>query len=1363
MVEKNLLVRPRKIRIENFRLDVYKLGSIPNLTVWAGETLAFRIDVEKMLGKIEMTVVPPPAGEILFDSQSGEFSYMPDSTDKISFNLTFSVESRGKTIRQTITITSIPEIRPERDYVSSYPELPDPSSTLYLNITKQLNDDKSEDHLISGMRVIFDKKDDRNNLFKNYHQDPGEKKLPDEPSPEGTFRNLTICADELEIHGELSLPETNVRIFARKLVFKDLDDKPGRIITCPLPYANTQASEKKDGKHGRKAGDIFLAIHEIDFGEKRDFRFNLRGGCGQHAAPGANGEDGRDISKVDNFKYTSHLTCRSPSLTWHFDPPATYIKVKDHIGGPAGAAANTYWGQSTHVPGNGKDATPATLPGNGGEGGNFLVYFPEQNDSWNNIVDNSGGQCGEPGKKCFGGSAGSPTKSAQYRVECWNDTCRKLHRQGNPSITRLTETKRGKDAPAPQAKKSIGETGKKDIKSGSAFENMWLHPSLLKTVLLYVRDAYLISPGRMEQIPILLNEYDTALQSVPISPEFKLLMEQSTVEYDESFYRQTQAEVATLHHRIESQLDYFGNPSGWSPLFTLPVCLQMYNDEVKHSLKTLVLARWIQKQAAKATSIERMADQSIDALNADTDRALEQIEQSKDIIKKLREQAQALEKEISSFTVRLEVKRTELKNKAEQEATEAAWINFGVNTLNAVCQVIPYGQPALGTLGNVGKVIADTAINSEDPLDAVGPITNLLADFGKAKLDSKAAEIIAAAKEKKKDESSDKAEEAASRASELTHIGKTIGPALTSITDSIKGLNVPQSEVDSRLRKLEAESPEFQELVHELEALNVKKANFAQKLNEGLQILSSAYATVTSNLLTISMMEKQRRDALSVLDHDALFFIQNMDQSARMMLLKYLYYLAKSYEYAVLEPIAVNFQLNEIFDKITPLLEGLNIDSDLTKITDDELLPVFNSELRNIEDKLKTNYRQEYERRLTIRLSTDQTPEIISQLNSTGEAIINLRDFNCILPRDENVKLQDVEVQNLEFEDAHSSVSLSGSVDFTLEPMGDGTMRSGNRLFVVRHPTSANSATVGRDSQQIWGVTYHFGVTNTSSGANQMDPIRPSEASLELLDYLMGDTEKSIQMKIAKPAAWTDIKVRYARHFTGAPPLKSVTLKLTLNMLQADDNYCALDVRMSGRYSPLLRCSPDDVNGGRNDGFGSIYRIYPKGTKVELDVSPRYGKKSFTHWVIIDNTDTMEPREAYEHVLVIDKIEHNMLLFCYYEAREDHHAVVSELHPVVRQLFLKRFKTGPGETEVKMSIRSEYKTFVDSLPKHIETGEQKMRHGWSSRILNEPQGFAVGYLPLIAEFTALSMPRQIQGKDWMQIDYKGTVGWVTSV
>ena len=280
----------------------------------------------------------------------------------------------------------IREIKPERDYVSRYADFPDPSSSLYITTTKQKNADDSENHLISGMRVVF-KKDDVNGLFQKYY--PKVKELPDHPSKKGTIRKLTICANELIIHGELWLPETNVYIFARKLVFKNHDGKPGRIITSHLPYVNKKAGQKEngegeDGVDGIKAGNIKVYISDLEVDEPETIRFSLHGGNGQDAGPGTNGKDGisLDYQPVPGLVYKEGFDywifgTKWDSLTWNFNPMATYYHIERKMAGCYGVTSDspTSFGQSAIVPTDGEDAKKPGRPGDGGDGAIFSVYF----------------------------------------------------------------------------------------------------------------------------------------------------------------------------------------------------------------------------------------------------------------------------------------------------------------------------------------------------------------------------------------------------------------------------------------------------------------------------------------------------------------------------------------------------------------------------------------------------------------------------------------------------------------------------------------------------------------------------------------------------------------------------------------------------------------------------------------------------------------------------------------------------------------------------------------------------------------------------------------------------------------------------
>jgi hypothetical protein len=200
---------------------------------------------------------------------------------------------------------------------------------------------------------------------------------------------------------------------------------------------------------------------------------------------------------------------------------------------------------------------------------------------------------------------------------------------------------------------------------------------------------------------------------------------------------------------------------------------------------------------------------------------------------------------------------------------------------------------------------------------------------------------------------------------------------------------------------------------------------------------------------------------------------------------------------------------------------------------------------------------------------------------------------------------------------------------------------------------------------------------------------------------------------------------------------------------------------MSDSCAPLLQCSPVDANGCSN-GFGAIYRIYPKGTRVQIAAPTSYGRLVFSHWVVIDNTDTMEPRDVQESILRIDKMEHNMQIFCHYEEKKELHATEREQSPAVRELITSRFKSMPSEAEVEQFWKSESQRVKAHLSASRGGRLDAPPHGRPTRILNEPNGSNIAYLPQTAKVEVLAGPKEIDGLKWIQIDYRGVVGWVTT-
>ncbi|MCB1763343.1 MAG: hypothetical protein KDI27_09425 [Gammaproteobacteria bacterium] len=1494
-----LLTEPPK------KLPIYTLGAIPDCWIWPGQVLAFHIDTRSLDGQMvtlsfDDSGGPQPRGPCLL-AADGDFLFEPAAEDSQPLALIFrGVEQGSERIQQCI-FTPLPALPAERDRLAAGGDLPSPASTLYLATTVTHNADESENHTVSGVRMVFDRENDENGLMARYHVDRSKASLPNEPTTKGTIHALTLIADEIVICGELSLPETNLSLFARRLVFRPQAACAGRIDTSPLSYKLDRAANSAHGAHGRKGGDITVYAGVVEGGYPSGIKFSTRGSNGQSAGYGKDGAKGDDNTQfIDQADYGS--------LHYSFDPPAIHFDLLCCAGGTHGMDEDSWhWGSLTW-PTSGESADPPGIPGNAGHGGRFIsnqsltvAYAPallqryqeemastkalsilvegwvfdylyvnlQQRDyakmlsvtsrqylqrlkhsieqlgvsfastiqsaqqqqatdmsealmlakasldsvtpdvaklegifdryhghntpikesrslakellsaaahfrerlqaietqlprEFRGEVTTHGGVSGAMAKDVSGGEAGYPTDCANYDIRCYDGFDFKLHRSWQHIKERRTTTE-GKSYTAQPAQIAVGETGPCQMHSSSDYRNAWIHPVLVQTVLIYLRDAYLGAPEKIDQLRPLATAYHRALAMPSPDAIMRSVVEAGGGHFDETAYHHAQVEFATLNHRMASHLDYYGNPLGWTPLFSLPLCLGLYEGELDYGLKTLLLSRWIAHKAITAEEISRIAGQSIESLYRATDQAVTAIGEQQVQIKSLNDQAQTLQQEIVDLNVKLDHKRSELLGKAEKDARIKSWVNFGVNTISAISQVIPYGQPALGALGSMGKTLADNIINENDPIEALGPMSDLLGGLLKAKLDDQAGQIVAAAKEQQK--ARDKPDQAADAVAKLTHVGQSIGPALNQISRAVQALSVPREEIDSRLQKLEAECPEFQEMLRDLRALNLHKIDFAHRLAETLQSLAASYAQVTNNLLSVSALQVQRRRQLEKLSHEALLYVKDMEQRARATLVKYLYYLAKSGEYALFKPVPVDYQLTEVTERILPLLEENEQTPKDIELLTTTLATLFKSQMHEVEKLAFQHFEMEYEDTVELRLSQDQTATTIEHLNRTGEVVIDLRAFNCVWPGHEQARIADVQIEEIRFDTRHRPLPDHGTVELTLEPRGEGTMRSGNALYITRHPTSESSASSGRDSQQLWGARYHF-------GSNGMEPVKPSDASLALLDYLLRETNQSIREKFARPAAWTGVTVRYVRHVP-APDIESMRMKLKLYSRQADRHYVSLDVRTEDpQQAPLIECGVTDVN-GRSHGFGDIYRIYPRGQRIQLKAPVSYGMYKFSHWVIVDNAATMETRQVFSSSLDIDAIEYDMILYYHYAPQALAPAVVKDPAAVLQTVRDRLKQQFTDETRQEFArIAQGVASPGDALPLEVERAirdtvaqtQQVLTAAnpvvGTLQIFDRPVGRIIAFVPEGASFTDLQETTQADHQDWLKIDYRGVVGWV---
>src|SRR5437763_1935837 len=123
-------------------------------------------------------------------------------------------------------------LKPEFDLLPINPRRPDPADTDYLAVVesslpkKRFNNIEQQTRRvdISVHTVIFDAVRDTNRLFKRF-----SNKLD--------IEELTIEAERVIIRSPVHFPQCNIVIYAKELVFEDIDSSyPANISTEPEPY-----------------------------------------------------------------------------------------------------------------------------------------------------------------------------------------------------------------------------------------------------------------------------------------------------------------------------------------------------------------------------------------------------------------------------------------------------------------------------------------------------------------------------------------------------------------------------------------------------------------------------------------------------------------------------------------------------------------------------------------------------------------------------------------------------------------------------------------------------------------------------------------------------------------------------------------------------------------------------------------------------------------------------------------------------------------------------------------------------------------------------------------------------------------------
>jgi hypothetical protein len=1205
-------------------------------------------------------------------------------------------------------IADLSKVSPQQTFLISQPEKPSATSTLYVKRYTTKHNDETESHQVIGVHIVL-APNEPNGIWKALHVDRAKQKL-DPNNPRVATKSLQIYCDTLEVRGEFCLPEAEVVVYARRINWATSD---AAINTSPLPWALDKAKNAEsntagqNGAHGRNAGSLKIFAGKVEpTGDTRP-RLVATGGNGQHPGSGRDGSNGKSMQYWPQYTFSSRIK-DSKNVSYcpvDFNPAAVYVDyvwswIFDGASGVKGADS---------FPESGTDALAPGVPGDAGDGGGLTTNV----EALKRCFTNAGGAAGNKERDYPGGAAGTPTSAGKYKLKMFFDVTGTDNARRDLNKTDSRETKKGADAKSQGPRKAKGDTPKPVVAGAT---NAWLHPLGVQKALEYARDLFL-GGGRAET-ETMLADYDAALSLDPPTG--------GAWETDSAHWMSAQSEVASMLARLRGHLDYFGNGAGYTPLLSLPSTVKLYGDETKRAMRLLLLAGWIEAKEREAKEASDILNDAINAANDDSEEAAARVVAAEAKIDSVTSSIKSITDELDKLGNDLGTLRSTLLAQAKNDVTRKGQIRFAIKIAATICQVIPVGQPVLGTIGKLGEVAASfVGGKDEDTPDTISKMGGVMTKASEAA--AKAKEAKEKAKEKAKKKPPKDKDEAKKEAVEWSKVGKGLGTAVSGVAGAMKELQVSEDEVEGELQKLESDSPEWKALVKRIRDLNKRKAEFAADLVEALQAVSEGYARIASSASAIFSMQQERARQVGKVDPEATGFVREMGQRARLTLLKYLYLMVKAYETTVFNTIHVDWKLTEIADKINTLItpEG-GLDAAKLDAHIKALAPIYQKNLDTIRDQLLGDFKvNDKTFTLGFGLDTKQTPDLVEHLNRTGEIVIDPIAFGLVLTDRQVARLSDPKGPQL---------TTSQNIIITLQPAHTGTVRKGHQLFAVYSDEPLN-----------WNWTMPKG---------KITPSEASQASKDVLDLILGKDAGEIRQKVALPPVWSDwtISVRYAPDFPAnkGPRITSLYFLLKTDSIPAAANQRVLTVRTLGTTpGAVISLTPDLAK--RADGFNNVIRIYDKGTNVKLSVPQHAGGAIFDSWDLIGR-EVDEPDVKKREVSV--KLDDHVLAQCRWaRALTTGETVIDEVE-ISPKALRDYIKTQPPDSPMRAEFTALLKESA-SAGKARGASAASPQRDLPIRVEPTVRSAVIGLAPALEEAEVLE-----DGKRWKRINYRGVVGWV---
>ena len=723
----------------------------------------------------------------------------------------------------------------------------------------------------------------------------------------------------------------------------------------------------------------------------------------------------------------------------------------------------------------------------------------------------------------------------------------------------------------------------------------WMHPYYIAAVLRHINDSYLnnyfsYSKTTAYDYYNLINEFEASDEWDDFDGTLKVeLLDQRT-------------ELEGLLYKLNEDLDYFGNPLGWTPMLSFEVLLTNYNNEIDRAMPTLYLNYWLQHVDQTMEGWVTASQEAASQTQNDIIAAQSQINSLTNDIPVLENKINVLQGQIQETQNRLDQLKAELMRKAKHNVKKRNRLNKAFGICKAVANCIPVYGPKISTALN----IAGNFFGISDTYGYESAISSGLQSFTNFNFGSALGTLQQAINGIDLNHLGQTGHQLKDSYHQLDSIIKPVYNSITNLHETFSKSSAPNDQVQAEFDKLCSRSAEFQNFKAEIAALQQSYAEFAAVLTQTFVDIVNLTSEVSNDMVTLDALRNDVFQGNSRRDLQAMQCVEKMRQRAMNRLVKYHYYMRKAYEYRLLQPYQGEFSLESMYNRLEAMIDQgqvvFNNSTPASPTAYSALAALFREEVSGvIEDVIDDLVYNAPEQSTSISLVIPK--EVLDKINANEEYNLDLYNLGVLSPDEENIRITGFDVQYME---AHTegNVGMSTYMDIDLVHSGISRFRKNGEIYWFNH--------ISRKTQNphpnTWKIRYNPISLETTA-------IGPSLATQSLLYSLLNGNAQNI-MLFSRPAAWSDIFMSKKVHSSGNADIviDSLVLSLQYDFTPRPDAIRNIDIATSDGLMAYITCSEADRN-GRSNGKGSFPRSYTRGSgMVTFTAMETYGNYHFLNW-----------------------------------------------------------------------------------------------------------------------------------------------------